>query len=73
MLAVEPMTFDPRCTVQDASWNDDVETQQITSMQLIVYFSYEGEVAVQGIVTNSLGSMGQDCTDDGHKATGEIV
>ena len=56
MIAIEPKTYDPNCTEQDATWNDsDVQkTHQVISTQPILYFSYEGEVAVQGCVTNTV-------------------
>jgi len=53
MIAKEPTTFDPSRTIQDGSWDEsDDEMQCITLIQPILFFSYEGEVAVQGIVTN---------------------
>jgi len=73
MIANEPTKFDPSRTIQDNSWNESDKTQQITSMRPILFFSYEGEVAVEGIVTNILVSRGQDCVDDGHKAKGDIT
>ena len=54
MIAVEPTTFNPNYTTQDASWDESGDQAlQITSMQPILFYSYEGGVAVQGIVTNS--------------------
>lgn len=72
MIAAVPEKFDPSCAVQDISWDESNEAQQVTWMKPILFFSYEGDVAVEGIVTNIPGSGGQDCVDDGHKATGNI-
>jgi len=69
MIAKEPTKFDPSRTIQDGSWDEsDDEMQCIISMQPILFFSYEGEVAVQGIITNIPGSRGRSHVDDGHKA-----
>jgi len=69
MIAQEPATFNPSHTIQDYSWDEsNDEMQCITSMQPILFFSYEGEVALQGIVTNILVSRGHSHVDDGHKA-----
>jgi len=42
-------------------------------MRPILFFSYEGEVAVEGIVTNILVSRGHSHVDAGHKAKGDII
>ena len=75
MITVEPQTYDPNCTVLESSWNesDAQKTQQVTSTQPILYFSYEGEVAVQGNVSKTPGSRVPNHMDHGDQATGDII
>ena len=52
MIAKQPTTFDPHCTLLEDCNEGDVAKQPTISMRPILFFSYEGQVAVQGIVTS---------------------
>ena len=58
MIAVEPDAFDEHLTISEDS-NDDISLEPTISLRPILYFSYEGEVAVQGIIKT--GSAGDFC------------
>ena len=51
MIAVEPTAFDEHTTVLEGSSDSDVTQKRTISMRPILYYSYEGQVAVQGIIT----------------------
>ena len=51
MIANEPTSFDPHCTILEECNQSDIASQQFISLRPILYFSYEGVAAVQGIVT----------------------
>ena len=51
MIAVEPTAYNPHTTILEGASNSDVTFKRTISMRPILYFSYEGHVAVQGIVT----------------------
>ena len=51
MIAVEPTAHHPHTTTLEAANNScDAALRQTISIQPILYFSYEGQVAVQGII-----------------------
>ena len=47
MFAVEPTACNPHVTILEG----DATLKQTISMRPVLYFSYEGQVAVQGIIT----------------------
>ena len=52
MIAVEPTAYNPHTTMLEGANNSgDVTSKRTISMRPILYFSYEGHVAVQGIIT----------------------
>ena len=52
MIAVEPTAYNSHTTILEGANNSgDVTSKQTISMRPILYFSYEGHVAVQGIIT----------------------
>ena len=51
MIAVEPTAYNPHATILEGANNSAVTLKQTISMRPILYFSYEGHVAVQGIIT----------------------
>ena len=51
MIAVEPTAFDEHTTILEGSSDSDVTQKRTISMRPILYYSYEGQVAVQGIIT----------------------
>ena len=51
MIAVEPTTYNPHTTILEGANNSDVPLKRTISIRPILYFSYEGHVAVQGIIT----------------------
>ena len=51
MIAVEPAAYNPHTTILEGANNSDVTLKRTISTRPILYFSYEGQVAVQGIVT----------------------
>ena len=58
MIAIEPTAFDPHRTILESHTDSEVAPHQIISIRPILYFSYEGEVAVEGIVTTLCSSNG---------------
>ena len=51
MIAVEPTAYNPHTTILEGANNSDVPLKRTISIRPIMYFSYEGHVAVQGIIT----------------------
>ena len=51
MIAISPTKFSPHCTIFGDFNENDVALTETISLRPIIYFSYEGEVAVQGIIT----------------------
>ena len=51
MIAIEPKEHDPHLTIFQECSEGEVVSQQSVSLRPILFFSYEGQVAVQGIVT----------------------
>ena len=51
MIAVEPTAYDPHTTILEGANNSDFTHKRTISIRPILYFSYEGQVAVQGIIT----------------------
>ena len=51
MIAVTPTEFDPHCTILEDCGDGDTASPQVISAQPILFFSYEGQVAVEGIIT----------------------
>ena len=51
MIAVEPTAYNPHATILEGANNSDATLKRTISMRPILYFSYEGQVAVQGIIT----------------------
>lgn len=67
MIANEPISFDPQRTILEDCNESDIALQQVISLRPILYFSYDGEVAVQGIVTTlplKSGSRKQESAGD---------
>ena len=52
MIAAEPTTFDEHSTISEYFDDNDISLEPKIFLRPILYFSYEGEVAVQGIVSN---------------------
>ena len=52
MIAVEPTAFEEHSTISEDFNDNDISLEPNTSLRPILYFSYEGEVAVQGIISN---------------------
>ena len=50
MIAIEPRIHDPHFTVLQECSEGEVALQQTVSLRPILFFSYEGQVAVEGIV-----------------------
>ena len=50
MIAVTPIAFDPHCTTLEDCGDGD-PASGVISVRPILFFSYEGQVAVEGIVT----------------------
>ena len=50
MIAVEPTAYNPHTTILEGSKDSDVAQKQTILMRPILYYSYEGQVAVPGIV-----------------------
>ena len=72
MIADEPTSFDPHRTILEECNESDIASQQVISLQPILYFSYEGEVAVQGIVTTLPSKSGPGKQDSaGNFVSGE--
>ena len=74
MIAAEPTAFDEHCTIFDNCNGDDITPQPI-STRPILYFSYEGQVAVQGIVATNpskSGPEGKNSVKDNDNATGNL-
>ena len=75
MIATEPTSFDPHCTILEECNESNIASQQVISLRPILYFSYEGEVAVQGIVTTLCSSNGfrrkDSVNHDNHRDTGK--
>ena len=69
MIATEPIPSDPDSTILKPCKQRDITSQQIIPMRPVLYFSYEGEVAVRGIAITPPSSI-QD--DDSHTATGDF-
>ena len=53
MIAIEPKEHDAHLTILQECSEGEVISQQSVSLRPILFFSYEGEVAVQGIVITS--------------------
>ena len=51
MIAVEPTAYNPHATILEGANNSDATLKRTISMRPILYLSYEGHVAVQGIIT----------------------
>ena len=51
MIAIEPKAFDQHCTILEDCSDGDTASQEVISVRPILFFSYEGQVAVEGIVT----------------------
>ena len=51
MVAIEPTAFDPQSTILEDYHESEVVSQSVISLRPTLFFSYEGEVAVQGILT----------------------
>ena len=65
MIASEPTAYHPGTTILESSTESDVGSQHIIALRPILFFSYEGEVAVRGIITTlptSTGLEGQHTT-----------
>ena len=69
MIATEPIPSDPDSTILMPCKQRDITSQHIIPMRPVLYFSYEGEVAVRGIAITPPSSI-QD--DDSHTATGDF-
>ena len=52
MIAIEPTAFDEHSTIFEDFNDNDIPLEPNISLRPILYFSYEGEVAVQGIICN---------------------
>ena len=50
MVAIESKIHDPHLTILQECREVEVASQQTVSLQPILFFSYEGQVAVEGIV-----------------------
>ena len=50
MVAIEPKIHDPHLTILQECSEGEVASQQTVSLRPILFFSYEGQVAVEGIV-----------------------
>ena len=50
MIATEPKNHDPHLTILQECSEGEVALQQTVSLPPILFFSYEGQVAVEGIV-----------------------
>ena len=75
MIAIEPTAPDPHCTILDNCNGDDTTPQSMISTRPILYFSYEGQVAVQGIIATNpskSGPEGKTSTKDDDNATGNL-
>ena len=51
MIAIEPKAFDPQSTILEDCHESEVLSQPVISLRPTLFFSYAGEVAVQGILT----------------------
>ena len=51
MIAIEPTEYEPHCTIKEECNESNVPQHKMCALRPILFFSYEGEVAVQGIVT----------------------
>ena len=51
MIAAEPTTHEERHTILEDCDEYEVASQDIIFLRPILFFSYEGQVAVEGIVT----------------------
>ena len=53
MIAIEPKEHEPRLTILQECSEGELVSLQTVSLRPILFFSYEGQVAVQGIVIPS--------------------
>ena len=51
MIARKPTTHEARRTILENCNEFEVASQEVISLRPILFFSYEGQVAVEGIVT----------------------
>jgi len=51
MIAAEPTTHEERLTILEGCNESEIASEKIISLRPILFFSYEGQVAVAGIVT----------------------
>lgn len=51
MIAIQPTKYDSHCIILDGCDENDVKSQPTISIQPILYYSYEGQVAVHGKIT----------------------
>ena len=51
MIAAEPTAYNAHTTILEGSNDSDVTLKRTISIRPILYYSYEGQVAVQGIIT----------------------
>ena len=57
MIAAKPTTHEARRTILQDCGEFEVASQDIISLRPILFFSYEGQVAVEGIVTTRSSSL----------------
>ena len=57
MIAAKPTTHEARRTILQDCDEFEVASQDIISLRPILFFSYEGQVAVEGIVTTRSSSL----------------
>ena len=70
MIASKPTPCDPDSTILEYCKQTEFTSQQVISLRPVLYFSYEGEVAVRGIVTSlRTSSRMQDSTNDYNEDT----
>lgn len=68
MIASEPTVFHPVTTILE-SCTDSVGSQQIIALRPTLFFSYEGEVAVPGIIITLPTSTG---LEEQHTTAGDV-
>ena len=64
MIAIEPKKHEPHLTILQDCSEGEVVSQQTVSLRPILFFSYEGQVAIQGIVTPYCGSERKHSVDE---------
>ena len=64
MIAIEPKKHEPHLTILQDCSEGEVVSQQTVSLRPILFFSYEGQVAIQGVVTPYCGSQRKHSVDE---------